>query len=396
MVHHYARDAAKIMYDTKAVYDCIKDCFKGKWTRRDIVSYISSFLPSYSDKEVLALINNPMRDMLLKPTLYTIADSIIWKIKNRQLSVPPIKYVKRFDGNSGKLREIGIQSIEHQILDHIAVVAGWEIWSHRIQPYQCASIQGRGQVYGKELLEIRMRKHPETARYGAKGDIHKCYPSINKDILKAKLWKDTDNEDLLYLLFFLIDTFKSGLSIGSYLSQFLCNYFLSFAYNYLYESYSGYFSMVLFYMDDFIILGADKELVIEAMKGLIEYLEGPLGLEVKSNWEIFPIDWMELDKNGKVKRHGRPIDMMGYVIYRDHTEVRAGIFLRARRTYLKAYLQYAQFNKQIPIGLAHRCISYYGWFKNSDSKWFIREYNVKKIVNMSKAVMSRYGLECEY
>lgn len=368
----------------------ILNCFKGKWTRRDIVAFIASYLPSFTEKQVLDIINSPNRMVLLKPILYTIADSLIWEINNHCLHVGPIRYTDRLDGNSGKIRRIGIQTIKHQLLDHIAVSLCWEIWHKRLQPYQCASIRNRGQVMGKNIIEMKIRKHPDKTRFCGKGDITKCYPSINRDLLKEKLANDIDNDLVLYLLFFLIDTFDKGLSIGSYLSQFLCNYFLSFAYTHLLRECAGFFSTLVFYMDDFLIMGGDKDLVVESMIEIIKYLKEDLDLTVKSNWEVFLVDQLEM-RDGKVIRRGKPIDMMGFVMYRDHTVVRTGIFLRARKLYIRAYIKYAQFNKPIPLDMAYKCISYYGWFKNSDSAWFIREYNIKKIVNMSKTTISTYS-----
>ena len=50
------------------------------------------------------------------------------------------------------------------------------------------------------------------------------------------LRKYVANEPLLWLIETLIRTFKQGLSIGSYLSQFLCNLYLSQVYHYMAES----------------------------------------------------------------------------------------------------------------------------------------------------------------
>lgn len=66
------------------------------------------------------------------------------------------------------------------------------------------------------------------------------------------------------------------------------------------------------------------------------------------------------------KHHGDCIDMMGYKIYRDHTEVRRSIFLRARRAYLRLRKQ-VQRRMEKALDLAYRGISDYGMFKNSDS-----------------------------
>ena len=84
------------------------------------------------------------------------------------------------------------------------------------------------------------------------------------------LRKQVKNDDLLYLVETLIASYKQGLSIGSYLSQWLCNYYLSFAYHYAQqklfkvqkrrgqEKRTRLFYKIIFYMDDILILGPRK------------------------------------------------------------------------------------------------------------------------------------------
>lgn len=233
-----------------------------------------------------------------------------------------------------------------------------ELFERKIGTYQCASIPGRGQVYGKTAIENWIRKNPGKTRIAAKGDVRKCYPSINRRKLKRMLEKQVRNEDLLYLTFVLIDSFDQGLSIGSYLSQWLCNYYLSAAYHYAAEKLFKrkkhrdgtieeirLINHVLFYMDDFLLIGSRKADVRKAMKLLVKYMNEYLDLTVKPDWKLFQIDW--IDKDGK--QHGEPIDMMGFKIYRDRTEVRRSIFLRGRRAFVKAG-KYVEKGKAIPSG----------------------------------------------
>lgn len=253
------------------------------------------------------------------------------KTEHQKVSFDPIKTSARLDGNSGKVRDIGVECIKQQIYDYVATNGLRELFERKIGTYQCASIPGRGQVYGKTAIENWIRKNPGKTRIAAKGDVRKCYPSINRRKLKRMLEKQVRNEDLLYLTFVLIDSFDQGLSIGSYLSQWLCNYYLSAAYHYAAEKlfkrkkHRGgkteeirLINHVLFYMDDFILIGSRKADVRKAMKLLVKYMNEYLDLTVKPDWKLFQIDW--IDKEGK--HHGEPIDMMGFKIYRDHTEVR--------------------------------------------------------------------------
>lgn len=70
--------------------------------------------------------------------------------------------------------------------------------------------------------------------------------------------------------------------------------------------------------------------------------------------------------------------MVGFTFYQDHTGVRAGIFLRARRSFRR----YAR--NPMSLRLAYRCASYYGWLKNSDSIQYRRRNNVDQIVRRAR------------
>ena len=92
----------------------------------------------------------------------------------------------------------------------------------------------------------------------------------------------------------------------------------------------------------------------------------------------------------KAERRGKPIDMMGYVIYREHTEIRSKIFLRARKAYSVAW--YCMKNKmEIPLQTAYKCTSYYGWFKHTDSKYVKDKYNIDAVCAAAKRRISKHA-----
>ncbi len=370
------------------IMSCIMECLTGKWSRNDV----TKFLSDYSDLSVCEIEYLIREDKSqLMPILKHISYELEREIHERDVTFPNIVYNTRYDINSQKYREIGRESIKQQIYDYVAVNGLMELFERKIGTYQCASIPNRGQLYGKKSIERWIRKNPSKSRVAVKADIKQCYPSINTKKLKTFLRKQVKNEDLLYLTETLINSYKHGLSIGSYLSQWLCNYYLSFAYHYASQNLFKIqtrrgqtkrirlFYKILFYMDDILIIGSRLADVKKAIQMLIDYLNNELGLTVKPDWKLFRIDY--IDKNGK--HHGDCIDMMGFKIYRNHTEVRRKIFLKARRTFTKVQKK-LESKSQIPMILVHRCISYYGWFKNSNSKYFIKKYNINNILTLAK------------
>lgn len=348
--------------------------FEGKWGRRDVQRFIKSF----KEKECEAM---PV-------TVGRIARHIKCSLITKRLNLKPIRYFDKIDGMSGKERIIGVQSPLHQIYDYIAVRAMKPMLDAKIGVFQCASLPGKGQSYGKKYIE-RWIKDKKTS-YFVKGDIKKCFPSTSIPRLMELLNRDIKNESITWLLSKLLSMFKSGLSIGSYLSQYLCNYFLSYAYHYASEKLfktrkkrAGevvrvrLINHVLFYMDDFLLTGSSKKDLKKAMCMTIKYLSNFLELTVKPGWKISKVSDTE------------PIDMMGFVFRRDRTTIRARIFLKTRRYFYKARKR-LKLGLGIPIKLAYQIVSAYGWYKNTDSYKARMKLKINYIVNLCKVTISKY------
>lgn len=154
----------------------------------------------------------------------------------------------------------------------------------------------------------------------------------------------------------------------------------------------------IFYMDDILLIGAREADVKRAARALEKYLLKEYGLTIKPDADLFPIDYRiktgykyeNYREKDKAERRGKPIDMMGYVIYRDHTEIRSKIFLRARRAYSVAW--YCMKNGvEIPLEIAYKCTSYYGWFKHTDSKYVKDKYNIDAVCAAAKRRISKHA-----
>ena len=223
-IKRYCKDVDII--DVSFIESC---CFKyldGKWKRNDVSRLFVRF-SDYSFKEVRDIAESGNKSKLF-PIVTVIAEYMSECIKNRQLALKPIKYFIRIDGMSKKERVIGVQEPLHQMFDYVAVECMKSLFNAKIGVFQCASLPGKGQSYGKKHIE-RWVKEKKTV-YFVKGDISKCFPSISHKKLKQLLKRDIKNDTVLWLAYGLIDMFDEGLSIGSYLSQYLSNYYLSYTY----------------------------------------------------------------------------------------------------------------------------------------------------------------------
>jgi len=205
-----------------------------------------------------------------------LIDQIRIELFDRNLKFIPIWYRDKIDASNGKLRRIGIQNVKQQIYDYIAVEGLSDIL-RRIGEHQYASIKGRGQLAGAKRISRWMRN--KNLRCIGKADVKKCFPSIDHGLLMNFLNKRIKNDDLLWLIQTLIDTFEQGLSIGSYLSQYLCNLYMSQLYHEISENMYrirkkrdgtmqrvNLTSHVLIYMDDIFITGTNTKDLHKAMK----------------------------------------------------------------------------------------------------------------------------------
>lgn len=315
-----------------------------------------------------------------------LASFIAANIRDRTVSVAPIQYFNRIEPISGKHRVIGRESALHQCYDYVAVFGLMELFDAKIGHYQTASLPGKGQIFAKKAIEKWIRER--QARYFVKLDIRKYYPSMSQEVLRSMLAKDVRNDALLYLTFYLLDQFPQGINIGSFLSQYLANYYASKAYHFAQErlrkerkskrtgevTSRRLIDHCLFYMDDILLMGHDKSDLKMAVRMLSRYMSKALRVELKP-WKICVVD-------------KEPIDMVGYVFYSYKTTIRPGIFVRAMRAFRKAGK-----TEHISLRLAYRCISYYGYFKHSDSRQVIEKYHIDRIVRECRDVVSLAGLE---
>lgn len=266
------------------------------------------------------------------PDLDSLSRQIADEIGHGEYRFAPIRYFRRVEPISGKIRVIGRESIRHQIYDYVCGTALMPLFRAKVGRWQTASIPGRGIADARRAIE-RWVREPSSKAF-VKLDVRKCYPSISREVLKRLLSRDVGDRRLLDLTFHLIDQYAGddGLNIGSYLSQWLANYYLSYAYHYCERHLSKervnrrtgetttrrLVTHMLFYMDDILLVGRSKRDLTIAVKRIRAYLHDTLRLEIHPTWNV---------KHVGVE----PIDMVGFTFYPDHTGVRAGI-LPARTT----------------------------------------------------------------
>lgn len=240
-----------------------------------------------------------------------------------------------------------------RILHHAIMNVLEPIWVSTFTADTYSCIKNRGIHAAAKKVKQALREDPEGTTFCLKLDIRKFYPSINHDVLKSILRRKLKDKRLLRLLDEIIDS-ADGVPIGNYLSQYFANLYLTYFDHWIKEQkrVKHYFR----YADDIVILASDKSYLHSLMGEIRAYL-GDLKLEVKGNWQVFPVA-------------ARGIDFVGYVFFHTHTRMRKGI----KKTFCR---RLAKLNKRKrPLSekdFKQAICPWWGWAKSCDSKHLIKK-----------------------
>lgn len=239
-----------------------------------------------------------------------------------------------------------------RIVHHAVMNVLEPIWTSIFTADTYSCIKNRGiHAAAKKVLKA-VREDPENTTYCLKIDIRKFYPSIDHDVLKGIIRRKLKDKRLLALLDEIIDS-ADGVPIGNYLSQYFANLILAYFDHWIKEEkrVKYYFR----YADDIVILAPDKAYLHSLLKEIRQYM-GELKLQVKDNWQVFPVA-------------SRGIDFLGYVFFHTHTRMRKGIKQRLCKRIGKLNRRKALTEEEFKRNVC----SWWGWAKYCDSKHLIKK-----------------------
>ena len=236
-------------------------------------------------------------------------------------SEPKIKHIH--DKTCGKDRDITIVPFYPDgIMHQLVVMAMKDVLMRGMYRWSCASIPGRGNSCARKYVRRALDNDPRGTKYCAKMDIRHYYPSIDIDQLMATLRRKIKDERFLNLVERIVRSNPlPGLAIGFYPDQWLANFNLETVDNFI-LTLPG----VKYYvrnMDDMVLLGPNKKKLHRAVTAIAGFLEQRLGVRLKGDWQVFPVD-------------ARGISFVGYRFRHTHTRLRAKPFLRFTRQCRKA------------------------------------------------------------
>lgn len=228
--------------------------------------------------------------------------NLLGEVISKRYRVSKYTIFKRYTGH--KWREIYKLPMKDRIVQHAIMNICEPIFRESFIIDTYSSIKERG----IHLALKRVKKAVKNIdyKYCLKLDVHKCYPSIDKDILKNKLRRKFKDITLMWLFDIIIDSCDKGLPIGNYTSQYFNNFYFSDFDHWIKEKMQVkyYFR----YCDDIVILSKNK-VFLHYLLTLINQKFNLLHVKIKDNHQIFPIQ-------------SRGLDFLGFVVYPSHTKLR--------------------------------------------------------------------------
>lgn len=257
-------------------------------------------------------------------------------LKKREFTTSAYKTFKISDGKERLISKLPFypdRIVHHAVINVLEPIFMSVFTSNT---YSC--IKGRGIHKASYDLRKVLKNDLENTKYCLKLDVKKFFQSVDNESLKKLLRKKFKDVDLLYLLDNIVDSIE-GIALGNYTSQFFGNYYLAYFDHWIKEvlKVKYYFK----YCDDVVILHPNKEQLWEYFSEIKSYLKENLKLEIKGNYQVFPVE-------------DRGIDFLGYKHYHTHTLLRKSI----KKKYIK--------NKNK--------INHKGWLIHADTKNLRNKY----------------------
>lgn len=268
-----------------------------------------------------------------------------------------------YDGIQRKKRTIIVPNFKEQVIHHMAVNVLKPIFQKSMYYHSYGSLPNKGGHKGARFIRKWIDKDFNNCRYCLKMDIRKYFENIPHEILKRKLSRLIHDKQFLAVLYEIIDVCDYGIPLGFYTSQWFANWYLTELDNYIKETLKA--EHYIRYMDDMVVFGESKEILHFIRKMIVTYLYTKLGLDMKDNWAVFPIN-------------KRPLDFMGFRFYPNRTTLRKSIMMKASRKAKRLW------KKDKPmIHDIRQMLSYNGWLLATSTYRFYIEH-IKPFIDFGK------------
>lgn len=270
------------------------------------------------------------------------------------------------DSYKGKTRHLKIPTMEDQAAMQAWLIVATPYIEARNYYYNCGSIPKAGQTRCVKVLQKWLKKKP---KWGGTTDIRKFYDTCPHWVVMRGLRRIFKDERFLSFAERMLEAMSNngvGLAIGFPISHWFANVALMQIDHELKRKYPD----VNFtrYMDDMAFSANRKRHIRYAYRTLAVDLH-TFGMEIKKNWQIYPI-----------KKRG--ISFLSYRFYHGYTILNKGLMYRISRKMRRAA-------KNRSVHMMQGVVSYLGILKHCNSYNFrvkhvypyIKPKNARRIVS---------------
>lgn len=261
-------------------------------------------------------------------------------LTHRTYRTGPYRSFKVYDP---KERDVAALPLRDRVVQHALVAVVEPIWEARYIHDSYACRPGRGTHAGADRAQDFLRRtlRQRGRVYALKADVSKYFASIRHDVLKQLLRRRIGCPDTLWLLDEIIDStadpagiLPRGIPIGNLTSQMFANLYLHELDIYVKQTLRE--RLYVRYMDDFAIIGPDKEHLHALRRNIEAWLWAQLGLRLNRKTQVFPV----ADETG----NAHALDFLGYRIWPSHRRLRKDSAGRMRRKLKRMARQYREGN----------------------------------------------------
>lgn len=248
-----------------------------------------------------------------------------------------------FNISDPKPRNIHKASVRDRLLHHAIYRQLYPFFDNTFTPdsYSCRNNKGTHRAINKfRTMALKVSQNNTKTCWVLKCDIKKFFANINHDILKNILKQYIPDQNILWLLNKVIDSFETtpntGLPLGNLTSQLFINIYMNefdqFIKHKLKQKY------YVRYADDFVFFSQNRNDLLKIVKPIKEYLSKKLLLTIHP-------------KKISLSTLASGVDYLGYIHFSKH---------RILRTKTKHRIIKKVSNKNLPsyLGVLKYCNSY--------------------------------------
>jgi len=223
---------------------------------------------------------------------------------------------KAFNISDPKPRNIHKASVRDRILHRAIYRKPYPFFDRTFisDSFSCRNFKGTHKALNRfRDFGRKVSKNNTKTCWVLKGDIRKCFASIDHQILIKILKEYIKDENIIWLLEQIIDSFNTkdkinvGLPLGNLTSQLFINVYLN-----KFDQFVKHKLKIKYYIryaDDFVILDTDKDYLWKLVPKIVDFLEEELKLTLHPD-KLF------------VKTLASGVDFLGWVHFTNHRVLR--------------------------------------------------------------------------